>query len=363
MTGVAFYAPLKAPTHPKPSGDRTMARAILHALADMAPGWRVDLVSDLRSHDGVGDAGVQAGLIAAARSEVARLLAAPRDWRVWVTYHNYYKSPDLIGPAVCRALGIPYVLIESTRAAKRLNGPWARFAALSEAACDRADVIFHLTDHDLPALAAGRPAHQHILRLRPFLDRAALDPAPDRSSDGAGLLAVGMMRHGDKMLSYAALARALALVTAPGWRLCIAGDGPARAEVARLFARFGAAVTFSGQLDSAALMAAYRAADLFVWPGVNEAYGMVYLEAQATGLPVLAEDRPGVRDVVRDGGLLTPQDDPAAFAAGIDKLLTAPGRRQRLGALGWQQVGRDHLRPVATQALWDGIGRVTGGKA
>lgn len=363
MTKIAFYAPMKAPTHPKPSGDRTMARALMQALADMPPGWHPDLVSELRSYDGVGDAAVQSEVIAAAHAEVERLLANPQDWQVWVTYHNYYKSPDLIGPAVCSALGLPYVLIESTRAAKRLTGPWARFAALAEAACDKARVIFHMTDQDLPALLTHRPAQQDILRLRPFLDRMTLEPAPVRVDGRATLLAVGMMRHGDKMKSFAALARALDAVSVPNWQLKIAGDGPARPEVAALFARFGTAVTFLGQLDSDALTAAYHSADLFVWPGVNEAYGMVYLEAQATGLPVLAEDRPGVRDVVRAGGILAPADDPSAMAAAIDRLLTSPKQRLQIGALGWRQVRDDHLRGTAARRLWNAISCATGGGA
>ena len=363
MTKIAFYAPMKAPTHPKPSGDSTMARALMQALAQMPPGWQPELVSELRSYDGVGDAAVQSQAIAAAQAEVERLLAKPQDWQVWVTYHNYYKSPDLIGPAVCSALGLPYVLIESTRATKRLTGPWAQFATLAEAACDKARVIFHMTDQDLPALLAHRHGQQDILRLRPFLNRDTLEPAPVRADNGAAVLAVGMMRHGDKLKSYAALAQALDAVSVPDWQLKIAGDGPARPEVAALFSRFGKAVTFLGQLDSAALTAAYQSADLFVWPGVNEAYGMVYLEAQAAGLPVLAEDRPGVRDVVRAGGILAPADNPRAMAAAIDRLLATPRQRQQIGTLGWQQVQDDHLRGTAARSLWTGISCVTGGSA
>jgi len=262
---------------------------------------------------------------------------------------------------VCRALGIPYVLIESTRAPKRLTGPWARFAGLSEAACDQAKVIFTMTDRDLPALTAVRPQGQHLRPLRPFLLRDALGPAPDRADRGTRLLAVGMMRFGDKSASFAALARALARVRAPGWHLDIAGDGAARAQVTPLFARFGASVRFLGQLDEDALAAAYRAADVFVWPGVNEAYGMVYLEAQAAALPVLAENRPGVRDVVRAGGILTPPDDPAAYAAAIDALLANPDTARALGQRGRAQIGADHLAPAAQRALWAGLNAALGG--
>ena len=129
MTRVAFYAPLKPPDHPVPSGDREMARNLMAAIA--AGGGQVDLVSHCRVHDKTGDAACQAEARARAATEIARLVPAlgADGTALWVTYHNYYKAPDLIGPAVSAALGIPYVQIESTRAHKRLTGPWAGFAA------------------------------------------------------------------------------------------------------------------------------------------------------------------------------------------------------------------------------------------
>ena len=71
--------------------------------------------------------------------------------------------------------------------------------------------------------------------------------------------------------------------------------------------------------------------DIFVWPGTGEAYGIAYLEAQASGLPVVAQATAGVPTVVRHGvtGLLTaPQDDAAFAAAGWT------GERNRSSSLG-----------------------------
>ena len=110
---VAFFAPLKSPNHPVPSGDRAMARALMAALR--AGGKTVTLTSELRLFDGRGDAAQQDKLFESARQETARILANPeaKSWRVWLTYHNYYKAPDLIGPVVSRALNIPYILYSS----------------------------------------------------------------------------------------------------------------------------------------------------------------------------------------------------------------------------------------------------------
>jgi glycosyltransferase involved in cell wall biosynthesis len=85
-----------------------------------------------------------------------------------------------------------------------------------------------------------------------------------------------------------------------------------------MFAPFRDRVTFAGRIDARPdLHALYAEADLLAWPGVNEAFGMVYLEAQAMGRVVVAEDRPGVRDVVAPSGRLVPPGDAAAFAAAL----------------------------------------------
>ena len=78
---------------------------------------------------------------------------------------------------------------------------------------------------------------------------------------------------------------------------------------------------------SAELAGVYAAADLYVWPACNEAYGMALLEAQAAGVPVVAGREGGVADVVADGatGLLVEPRSPTAFAAAVRSLLARPG--------------------------------------
>jgi hypothetical protein len=351
MTRIAFYAPLKSPDDPVPSGDREMARNLMAAIA--ADGAQVDLVSHCRVHDKTGDAAYQADARARAAAEIARLVPLLRgnDTALWVTYHNYSKAPDLIGPTVAAALNIPYVQIESSRAHKRLTGPWAGFAAAAEAACDAAATIFYQTANDLITLKRHRPDDQNLIRLWPFLPTDALPPAA--TCDGP-ILAAGMMRPGDKLASYRIIAEALAHL-AGDWRLDIAGDGPARAQVADLMAPFGARVRFLGQLDRSELARAYQDAALFLWPGVNEAYGMVYLEAQAAGLPVVAQNRPGVRDVLLKGQYPKPRDGAAALAAEITTLLADRTARRARGAQARAMIARRHLAPAATVAFWAGV--------
>ncbi|MDK3019008.1 glycosyltransferase family 4 protein [Pseudodonghicola flavimaris] len=351
MTPIAFYAPLKPPNASTPSGDREMARNLIAAIG--AGGAEVRLVSDLRLHDKTGDPARQAALRRRAADEVARLIPALGQDRpaLWVTYHNYYKAPDLIGPAVCAALDLPYVQLESTRAKKRLTGPWAEFAQAAEAACDAAAVIFYLTANDLITLDRHRPAGQRLVHLPPFLPA---DGLPAASGCDGPMLSAGMMRAGDKLSSYRIIAETLAHL--PGdWRLEIAGDGPARAEVAALMARFGNRVRFLGLLDRTALTAAYARAGLFFWPGVNEAFGMVYLEAQAAGLPVVAQDRPGVRDVLLPGDYPTPEAGPEALARTLSRLLDDPALRRARGAEARAMIAATHLRPAATDRFWSAV--------
>ena len=312
---VAFHAPMKPPDHPVPSGDRRIARLTLAAL-DRA-GFDATCVSRLRTLDMAGDAAVQARLVAEAEAEAGRLAAAlrPEPPALWFTYHCYWKAPDLIGPSVAEALGIPYAISEASISARRREGPWADFAARAEAAIARADRLFWTTPRDRPALEAeGHGAK--MIHLPAFLDPGpAVEPRP--AGRPLSLLAVGMMRPGDKLESYRRLAAGLARLGGD-WRLTVIGSGPARGEVEALLNLPEKRLTLITELEeSDALRPHYEAADLLVWPGVNEGVGMAWLEAQAAGLPVVAEDGPAARALV-GGGRLAPPDDAAALAAAIE---------------------------------------------
>jgi glycosyltransferase involved in cell wall biosynthesis len=340
---LAFYAPLKPPAHSVPSGDRAMACALIQALTHM--GAQVDLAASLRSRDGSGDVALQKSLIEQANHLLPDVISQGRaaGWQAWVTYHNYYKAPDLIGPAAARALGIPYLLIEATRARKRFGGPWDAFARAAEAASDAAAVVFYLTDRDHEALAAYAPSGQTLVHLPPFLPRTDLP----RLANGTHLLAVGMMREAAKLPSYQLIAETLALLPTQT-KLDIAGDGPARAQVEALMAPFGTRVRFLGALASDTLAKTYGQAGALIWPGVDEAFGMTYLEAQAHGLPVIAQDRPGVRDV------LYPRTYPGVEegAEGLAALaLSEHPARQDIQ----DYIRAKHLLPVAANTMRAGL--------
>jgi glycosyltransferase involved in cell wall biosynthesis len=353
-TRVAFYAPMKPPDHPNPSGDRRIARLMQRALE--RAGFGVFLASRLRTRDGTGDPVAQDALKRAAEAEAARLIEGLSEQppALWFTYHCYWKAPDLVGPRVAAALGVPYVVAEGSRAPRRLAGPWAGFAAAAEAALDAAAVIFWPTERDLPALEAAQPPGQRLVRLRPFTALGAPALRPVSAHGPLRLVTVAMMRPGDKLDSYAALAAALARATDADWMLTIVGDGPAEAEVRAAMAPLGDRVHFAGRRNARPeLHAEYEAADLLVWPGVNEAFGMVYLEAQAMGRACVAEDRPGVRDVLAPSCPRVPPGDADAFAAAVRRFCADRAALADAGAAARAHVVAHHGVNAAATTLRD----------
>jgi glycosyltransferase involved in cell wall biosynthesis len=329
---VAFHAPLKPPDHANPSGDRTIARLLLTAL-DRA-GFDPFVASSLRTLDRHGDAAEQSRLRTAAQSEATRLADQPPP-ALWFSYHTHYKAPDLLGPVAAHHWGVPYVIAEASHAPARLNGSWAGFAEANVAAIRAADRLFWTTPRDLQGLA-GLVGEQPLVPLPAFLD---IGPEPAEREQHHGplrLLAVGMMREGDKQASYRALATALTRARVP-FMLEVVGDGAVRPEVERLFKPFD--VRFHGAIhDPALLRRTYEAADLLVWPGVGEGVGMTYLEAQAAAVPCLAEDHPAQRALLASSCWRTPPGDADAFAAAIAE---AEADRARLAARG--RAARAHM--------------------
>jgi glycosyltransferase involved in cell wall biosynthesis len=151
-----------------------------------------------------------------------------------------------------------------------------------------------------------------------------------------------MMREGDKLASYLALADALERLPERPWHLVVVGGGAAAGAVHARFAAFAPGrVRFVGTQPPATVAALLTGADLFVWPAVAEVIGLALLEAQACGVPVVAGRTPGVAAIVDDGrtGQLTPPGDTAAFAAAVGALLDDPAGRAAMG-----QRARVHAR-------------------
>jgi glycosyltransferase involved in cell wall biosynthesis len=369
---IAFYAPLKAPDHPVPSGDRLLARMFDAALA--RAGHEVTLAARLRTFEGRGDTDRQARLAAVGARLAQRLV---HRWRraphaapdLWFTYHLYHKAPDLLGPLAARELGIPYVIAEASFAPKQHDGPWRDGHASVAAAIRAADAIVCVNPADRAMIEAVRDPCAEVLQLAPFIDVAAFraEGETDAARTAADalvppegsprLLTVAMLRPGDKLASYRVLAQALSLILDRPWHLVVVGDGAARDEVHAGFASLPPGrVRFVGAQPRGVVAALSAGADLFVWPAVAEVLGLAMLEAQAVGLPVVAGRRPGSASMIDDGatGLLPAAGDVEAFASSIAALLDDPVRRRAMGARARRHAEQAHSLPSASAAL-DGL--------
>jgi len=376
---LAFYAPMKPPGHPVPSGDRRMARLLMQALEEA--GHEVELASEFRSRDAAGEPARQLEIASEAGREAARLIAAyagrPSEARpeAWFTYHVYYKAPDWIGPRVAAGLSIPYFIAEASLAPKRAGGPWAIGHEATLAAIAAADRLFVINPADRGCLAEviGDPAR--LVDLPAFLDtapyrQAAAERAAHRrrlaerhaiAADPPWLLAVAMMRPGDKLASYRIMGESLAALGGRDWRLLVVGDGPAASDVRAALAPLGAGrVTLLGRIPEEDLPSCYAAADLMFWPAVNEAYGMALLEAQATGLPVVAGAAGGVPAIVEHGvtGLLAPPRDARALAEALAALIDQPARRVIMGEAALERTIRRHHIAPASRILGEALASV-----
>lgn len=368
---VALYAPLKPLDHPVPSGDRRTLRGLIAALA--LAGHSTLPASRLRSYDGRGDARRQARIATIGARMRARLARrhedcpAPPD--AWITYHAYHKSPDWLGPELAAARRIPYLLVEASFATKQARGPWAAGHARMAATLAAADVVLAMTAHDMPGLAAAIRPPTKLERLAPFLDTAPYAEAGRSRADHRAawaarldldparpwLLTVAMMRPGVKRDSYALLADAIRRLPAElPWQLIAVGDGPVRGEITDMLGALGhESVRLPGRLDETELAGLYAASDLFLWPAIGEAYGMVFLEAQAAGLPVVAGATGGVGEVVRDrdGGRLVTSNDSGAFAHAAAELLAAPAERAAEGERAARRIEAEHGLAHAARCL------------
>ncbi len=374
---IAFYAPLKPMDHPVPSGDRLMARSFFGLLE--ALGHEVTVASRLRSFDRSGDRATQLALLAAADTEAARLKASygqGQSPELWFTYHAYHKAPDWLGPALSRALAIPYVVAEASIAGKQAGGLWELGHRATIEAVNQATAVLAMTAVDARNLAKYLGEPSRLVLFPPFLSKG-VGRRHDRNIVRSGLAdslvlpdaavwlaTVAMMRTDIKARSYALLAEALGRMARQDWRLLVVGDGPAAPEIRSMLEPVaGAKVRFLGELSAERIAALLSAVDIFAWPGLEEAYGMAILEALAAGLPVVACDEGGIGDLITHGqnGLLARGRSAEALAVHLDRLIADADLRRRLGDEATAGVAARHSAAAAETRLHRVLQAVTTG--
>lgn len=353
---VALYAPFKPLDHPAPSGDRTIGRELAAALAEQG----IEAVVPTRFRSRWFSARPTLWLKALAARREALATARREGVAAFVTYHAYYKSPDVVGPYVARTLGIPYVIFQGIYSTK----PRRRLATrlgfeLNRRALLAARVVF--TNRRLDAVNLRRllPGDR-IVAVRPGIDPAlfAFDAAARRElrrawavGEAPVVVTAAMFRDDVKSKSLAYLFTRLGELAREGvpFFLVVAGDGEMRGPLAALAEReLPGRHRFLGLVAREELGAVYGAGDLFAFPGIRESLGMVYLEAQAAGLPVVALADGGVPEVVEDGitGLLTPPGEAGAYREALRALLVDKARRRDMGEAAGAYVRAEHDRSI-----------------
>ena len=132
--------------------------------------------------------------------------------------------------------------------------------------------------------------------------------------------------------------------------LVVAGDGPDRAAIDRLPAETRARVVMLGNVPHEELPPYHAAAEVFCSPATGrESFGIVLVEAMAAGVPVVATDIPGYREVVRHGldGMLVPPRDPGALSRAIAEVLDDADAAKRFGEAGRSRAKRYSWDTVA----------------
>ncbi|MFH1253227.1 MAG: glycosyltransferase family 4 protein [Candidatus Uhrbacteria bacterium] len=151
------------------------------------------------------------------------------------------------------------------------------------------------------------------------------------------LLFVGGLDRAHYFKGLAVLIEALSGLENKDWQLLVIGDGDLRSTFAAQARVFGLAdkIKFLGSVSEAEKSRFYRAADIHVFPSTDrsEAFGLVALEAAASGIPSIASDLPGVRSVVKnqETGLLVKPENVRELQSAIEELLNNEEKRKKFG--------------------------------
>ena len=358
---IVYYMPFKPLGHPNPSGDLVIGSSLFTFLDQRGHG--IQLVSRLRTRWFYWKPWLWLRFLGEAVSVLRQLRRIRPD--LWLTYHSYYKAPDVLG-AVCTLIRpTPYFIFQGVYSTKRKRHWKTRIGFfLNRWALCRAAAVFTNKRNDEINLRRLLP-DSHVHYIAPGIDTGAFQPDPSarrqlrakwRCGEEPVILSAAMFRPGVKTDGLTKVINACRTLIQKGRRfhLVICGEGATGGYLRDLAKRsLGQRVIFTGQVARQTMNRIYSAADFFAFPGINEGLGMVYLEAQACGLPVVAYDRWGAAEAVISGttGFLCSPDEPGSFEQALDRLVMEAELRQRMGAAARSHVSTRHDQRLNYQAF------------
>lgn len=303
-------------------------------------------------------------------SVARRAAAIAREHKCEAVLFGAAAPLGLITPALRKSAGI-------TRAVGLTHGHEAGWAALPGARAllhrigNEVDTLTYLGEYFRSRMARALSAEAvgRMVRLAPGVDTAEFRPGAGGAAirERLGLTSRPLVvcvsrlvpRKGQDTLlqAWPAVRREIS-----GATLLLVGAGPYRKALEQLAAKLGIAdaVVFAGSVPQAELPAYFEAGDVFAMPcrtrrrGLDvEGLGIVYLEASATGLPVVVGDSGGAPDAVLDGetGYVVPGSDPDSAARRITELLADPAKAAAMGEKGMAWVDREWRRELGAARL------------
>ena len=358
---ISFYMPFKPFGHKNPSGDLITGMELHDFLSKK--NHEVEIASTLRSRwlylkpwKFLNVARERDRVISAQKS-------CPAD--IWLSYHTYYKAPDLLGPICSSRLSIPYAIFQGIYSTKRKRSlkTFPGFL-LNRTALQAAQVVFtnkKTDEHNLKRLLP----EERVKYISPGLipDQFNFDLVARRAlkeqwnvGERRVVMTTAMLRPGVKTTGVIKVIDSCAELRKRGHDLIliVIGDGVNRSMIEQEGReKLSDNVLFLGKIPRHELYRYYSAADVFAFPGIEEALGMVYLEAQSAGLPVVAYNNWGAKEAVihNETGLLSSAEKPEAFTQDIEKLVVDRDRRIKMRDAAKTHIRTNHDSTINYQAV------------
>lgn len=348
---IAYYMVFKPLEHNNPSGDLIIGKSIYEHLE--------------KEHEVIVPSSLRARWIYYKPHKIVKLfleyfrvcksLKKSKTY-LWLSYHSYYKAPDLLGMLCCRKLGLPYIIFQGIYSTKRRK-KWKTLPGflLNKYVLQKADLVITNKKRDLKNLKRLLPDDK-LLYIAPGIEpdlfsfdqqaRTALRRKYNISEEDKVIISAAMFRPGVKtegikqvIESFIAL-----LPDHNDCKLLLIGDGANSEALKEKAAPLGDKIIFTGRVDRKDIYRYYSCGDLFAFPGIEEGFGMVYAEAQSCGLPCVAFKDWGASEAIihNQTGLLCSANEPKNFTANINSLLINEKKRKEFSLAAKKHIRQNH---------------------